>query len=207
MNTPKIKYVIFDLGGVLIDWNPEYLFEKVFDGDRKKMKYFLNNVCTQAWNMEQDAGRTFEEGAQNLIKNHPEYKNEITMYFSRWEEMLRGEIKDTLLILNDLRSLSEVKLYALTNWSAETFPIAKERFEFLNYFEGIVVSGEEHVRKPFKKIYEILLNRFELSAQHCVFIDDSAENIEGADKMGINGIHYKNSKQLKKDLQLLKVLP
>lgn len=207
MGETHIKYVIFDLGGVVADWNPEYLYEKVFKGDREKMDWFLNTVCTKDWNMEQDAGRTFEEGTRILLKTYPEYENEIKMFFDRWEEMLRGEIKDTVVILNQLKHLNEVKLYALTNWSTETFPIAKRRFDFLKSFEGIVVSGEEHTRKPHAKIYEITLNRFNLEPQHCLFIDDSLENIEAARKMGINAIHYKSSIQLKEALQNHNVLP
>lgn len=207
MEHADIKYVIFDLGGVLIDWNPEYLFKGVFKGDREKMQYFLHEVCSPAWNMEQDAGRSLAEGTQLLVNSHPEYEKEIRMYYGRWEEMLHGEIKPTRLILNELKSLHKVKLYALTNWSAETFPIAQNRFKFLNYFEGIVVSGDEKVRKPFKKIYEILLNRFDLKPQHCVFIDDSKDNVEGAEKAGIKGIHYKNSEQLRNELQLFRLLP
>ena len=207
MTHPNIKYVIFDLGGVLVDWNPEYLYKKVFPGETEKMKFFLNQVCTKEWNMQQDAGRTFEEGTQILLQDYPEYEKEIRLFFDRWEEMMIDEIKDTSLILNNLKDLNEVKLYALTNWSAETFPIAKKRFEFLKHFEGIVVSGEEHTRKPFPKIYEIMLNRFGLEPQHCIFIDDSLENVETACKMGINGIHYKSSKQLEADLKGYNVLP
>lgn len=207
MTVTKIKYVIFDLGGVLIDWNPEYLYEKVFKGDKEKMKWFLNHVCTPEWNMEQDAGRTFEEGTQILLNTHAEYETEIKLFFDRWEEMLKGEIKDSILILNKLNELNEVTLYALTNWSSETFPIAQRRFDMLNSFEGIVVSGEERTRKPYSKIYEITLNRFGLEPEHCLFIDDSLENVEGARKMGINGIHYQNPTQLKEALQQLNVLP
>ena len=207
MTDAKIKNVIFDLGGVLLDWNPEYLYEKVFVGDQEKMKWFLQNVCTQQWNMEQDAGRTFEEGTHILLKTFPEYESEIRFFFDRWEEMLKGEIKDTVLILNELHSLNKVKLYALTNWSSETFPIAKRRFDILNSFEGIVVSGEEHTRKPYSKIYEVTLNRFGLEPEQCLFIDDSLENVEGARKMGINGIHFEKPSQLKEALQKLNVLP
>ena len=159
---PKIEAVIFDLGGVLVDWNPEYLYAKIFKNDLKKMTWFLNSVCTPAWNMEQDAGRTFKEGAEILILEYPEYEPEIKSFFERWEEMLKSEKKDTVLILNILSELNKVKLYALTNWSAETFPIAQRRFDFLKRFEGIVVSGEEKTRKPFSKIYEITLDRYGL---------------------------------------------
>ena len=206
MGNSKIDTVIFDLGGVLIDWNPEYLYAKIFEDDKEKMDWFLSNVCTPDWNMEQDAGRSFEDATKLLVKEYPEYKKEISAFYERWEEMIKSEIYDTVLILNYLKDLNEVKLYALTNWSSETFPIAKRRFDFLNSFEGIVVSGEEHTRKPYAKIYETILNRFNLEPAHCLFIDDSLENIEGARKMGINGIHYKSSKQLKEALQNHNVL-
>lgn len=201
MKMPKIEAVIFDLGGVLVDWNPEYLYAKIFKNDAKKMAWFLNSVCTPAWNMEQDAGRTFKEGAEILIPEFPEYEPEIRSFFERWEEMLKSEKKDTVLILNILSELNKVKLYALTNWSAETFPIAQRRFDFLKHFEGIVVSGEEKTRKPFSKIYEITLDRYGLSAENCLFIDDSFENIEAAKLLGFNTVHFTDASQLNKELK------
>ena len=203
MKMPKIEAVIFDLGGVLVDWNPEYLYAKIFKNDAKKMAWFLNSVCTPAWNMEQDAGRTFEEGTEILTSEYPEYEPEIRSFFERWEEMLKSEKKDTVLILNLLSELNKVKLYALTNWSAETFPIAQRRFDFLKRFEGIVVSGEEKTRKPFSKIYEITLDRYGLSAENCLFIDDSLENIEAAKLLGFNTVHFSNALQLNMDLKKL----
>ncbi len=201
MKMPKIEAVIFDLGGVLVDWNPEYLYAKIFKNDAKKMAWFLNSVCTPAWNMEQDAGRTFEEGTEILTTAYPEYEPEIRSFFERWEEMLKSEKKDTVLILNILSELNKVKLYALTNWSAETFPIAQRRFDFLKRFEGIVVSGEEKTRKPFTKIYEITLDRYGLSAENCLFIDDSFENIEAAKLLGFNTIHFTDALQLNMELK------
>ncbi len=206
MKASKIEAVIFDLGGVLVDWNPEYLYTKIFKNDTKKMTWFLNTICTPAWNMEQDAGRTFKEGAEILILEYPEYEKEISLFFERWEEMLIGEKEDTVLILNSLSDFSEVKLYALTNWSAETFPIAKQRFDFLKRFEGIVVSGEEKTRKPFSKIYKITLDRYNLSPENCLFIDDSLENVEAARVLGINAIHFTNALQLHLDLKELELL-
>lgn len=203
---PLIKNVIFDLGGVLVDWNPEYLYKKVFANNKEKMNFFLKNVCNHDWNIQQDAGRTFEEGTQILLKKYPEYKTEIRVFYHRWEEMLIGSIKGTELILKELHRSNKVSLYALTNWSAETFPIAKRRFEFLNLFEGIIVSGEEYTRKPFQKIYELTLQRFQLNAADCVFIDDSLENIIAAQKMGIYGIHFNNPEQLKSELQGFNIL-
>lgn len=201
MKMPKIEAVIFDLGGVLVDWNPEYLYAKIFKNDAKKMTWFLNTVCTPAWNMEQDAGRTFEEGIEILTTAYPEYEPEIRSFFERWEEMIKSENKGTVLILNLLSELNKVKLYALTNWSSETFPIAQRRFDFLKRFEGIVVSGEEKTRKPFSKIYEITLDRYGLRAENCLFIDDSFENIEAAKLLGFNTVHFTNALQLNMDLK------
>ncbi len=206
MENPKIETVIFDLGGVLVDWNPAYLYRKIFKDDPAKMNWFLQTVCSPSWNMEQDAGRTFEKGAELLIREYPEYENEILVFYERWEEMLKSEITDTVLILNSLKELNQVKLYALTNWSAETFPIAKKRFEFLKQFEGIVVSGEENTRKPFAKIYNITLERYGLSPETCLFIDDSLDNINAAKSLNINALHFTDAIQLKSDLEKLELL-
>ena len=206
MENPKIETIIFDLGGVLVDWNPEYLYTKIFKDDPNKMDWFLKTVCTTSWNMEQDTGRTFEQGSQILIQDYPEYKKEILVFYERWEEMLKGEINDTVLILNSLKELNKVKLYALTNWSAETFPIAKRRFGFLQQFEGIVVSGEEKTRKPYSKIYEITLERYGLSPETCLFIDDSIDNVNAAKSLHINALHYTSALQLKSDLNQLGLL-
>lgn len=206
MTKPKIDTVIFDLGGVLVDWNPEYLYSKIFKNDQAKMHWFLENVCTKDWNMEQDAGRSFEEASEILSKKYPDYKFEIEAFYDRWEEMLTGEIEGTVLILNKLKSLHKVSLYALTNWSAQTFPIAQRRFEFLNLFQGIVVSGTEKTRKPFSKIYQITLERYDLKPENCLFIDDSYENIEAARLLGINSLHFSDPQKLEKELHDLNLL-
>jgi len=202
----NIENIIFDLGGVLLDWNPEYLYSKIFGEDQKKMDWFLQNICTTEWNMEQDAGRSFKEGTELLLNQYPEYETWIRVFFDRWEEMLKGEIDDTVLILNKLNALNEKKLYALTNWSAETFPIATARFSFLKIFKGIVVSGVENTRKPYPKIYEILLNRYQLKADKCLFIDDNQDNIDAAINLGMTAIHFQNSNQLNKELVQLGIL-
>jgi 2-haloacid dehalogenase len=206
MGNPKIETVIFDLGGVLVDWNPEYLYSKIFKNDPDKMNWFLTTVCTPSWNMEQDAGRTFEEGSEILIQEYPEYKKEILVFYERWEEMLKSEIGDTVLILNLLKELNKVKLYALTNWSSETFPIAQQRFGFLKQFEGIVVSGEENTRKPYSKIYKITLERYRLAPETCLFIDDSIDNVNAAKSLNINALHYTSAMQLRTDLHQLGLL-
>ncbi len=203
MHQSNIDTIIFDLGGVLIDWNPEYLYTKIFKNDPKKMDWFLSTVCTPEWNMEQDAGRTLQMGTELLIKEFPDYKKEISAFYDRWEEMLNGEITDTVLILNKLKNLHKVKLYALTNWSIETFPIALKRYDFLKQFEGIVISGEEKTRKPQPKIYKIALDRYKLSPEKCLFIDDSLDNVKGTKKLKINALHFTDPLQLRLDLMEL----
>lgn len=199
----EIDTIIFDLGGVLVDWNPEYLYVDVFDGDKQKVHWFLNNICTPDWNVEQDAGRTLQEATEILVIQYPEYEAWIRMYYDRWEDMLGGTILESVALLNKLKQANTLRLYALTNWSAETFPIAVQRFDFLNHFEGILVSGEEKTRKPFPRIYEIMLERYQINPNKSVFIDDNLENIEAAKKFGIKGIHFKSSLQLGAELSSL----
>ncbi len=201
----KIDTIIFDLGGVLIDWNPKYVYREVFNGDEEKVDWFLNTICTHSWNEEHDAGRLIKDGNKILIAQYPEYKDLIKTYYKRWHEMLGGPIKEGVAILNKLKQVNSCKLYALTNWSAETFPVALERYDFLQYFEGIVVSGAEKTRKPFAKIYEVMLERYHLTASNCVFIDDNLENVKAARTMGMKAIQFKNSQQLTNELNHLGV--
>jgi len=191
-----IDTIIFDLGGVLIDWNPEYVFLKAFDGDRKKMQWFFENICTSDWNENQDAGYPLAQATQDLVEKFPEHEHYIKLFYGEWGKMLGGEIKGTVAILKFLIKSKNYKVVALTNWSHETFPIAQKRFEFLQWFDGIVVSGEEKTRKPFKEIYEIMLERFNIIPENAIFIDDNLRNIETANALGIHGIHYKNSEAL-----------
>ena len=202
----KIENIIFDLGGVLLDWNPEYLYAKIIEDDQEKMDWFLQNICTTEWNMEQDAGRSFKEGTDLLLDQYPQYESWIRAFYVRWNEMLKGDINDTVLTLNKLNALSELKLYALTNWSVETFPIAEARFPFFKLFEGIVVSGMENTRKPFPQIYQILLNRYQLEAEKCLFIDDNKDNVEAARLMGMAAIHFNRPDQLNEELHQMGIL-
>ena len=201
----EIKNVIFDLGGVLIDWNPEYVYLEVFKGDREKMKWFFDKICTMDWNENQDAGYPLQQATEERVKLFPEYEEWIRIYYGRWEEMLGKQIDGTVTILKQLIDNPNYKVVALTNWSAETFPIALERFDFLHWFEGIVVSGTEKMRKPFNEIYELTLNRFNIEASQSLFIDDNARNIEAAKKMGINTIRFNNPTQLKSELKSLNI--
>jgi 2-haloacid dehalogenase len=191
----KITTIIFDLGGVLIDWNPRYVYRTIFDSE-DKIDWFFENICTNEWNEKQDAGRSLEEATEELVARHPEYENEIRAYYSRWEEMLGGQINETVEIFRELKEMNKYKFYALTNWSAETFPVALQRYDFLQWFDGIIMSGEERTRKPFAEIYRLLLTRFDVHPSQAIFIDDSIRNIQGAEAVRIEGIHFQSTEQL-----------
>ena len=202
----KVKNIIFDLGGVLIDWNPEYVYLDAFKGNRKKMEKFFDEVCTFDWNENQDAGYPLANATEDRIALFPEQADLIKMYYGRWEEMLRGSISGTVSILKKIVSNNEYRVFALTNWSAETFPIALKRFDFLHWFEGIVVSGTEKTRKPFPEIYETTLERYDLKACESIFIDDNERNVAAANQLGIQTIKFLNPHQLEKDLKTKKIL-
>ena len=192
----SIKNIIFDLGGVLVDWNPEYLYLDIFDGDRKKMQWFFDEVCTFDWNESQDAGYPIAQATMDRIKLFPEYEELIRIFYARWEEMLGGPIVGTVEILKKLIENTNYKVVALTNWSGEMFPIALKRFQFLHWFDGIVVSGTEKTRKPFLDIYQITLDRYKLNPTNSLFIDDNKRNIKAAEALGIKTVHFKNPIQL-----------
>ena len=195
----NIKNIIFDLGGVLIDWNPEYLYKKLIE-DETQRKWFLETICTNDWNEKQDAGRLIKEANNELTEKHPAYKDLILTYYERWEEMLNGPIVGTVDIFRTLKKNENLNIYALTNWSAETFPRALQIFDFLHWFDGRVVSGEEMTRKPFKEIYETILNRFNLVAENTIFIDDNLRNIDAAKQFRISCIHFSSPEQLREEL-------
>ena len=200
-----IKTIIFDLGAVLIDWNPNYLYQKIFP-DETEMRYFLENICTPAWNEEQDGGRSLQEATDLLLKQFPEHEEQIRAFYTRWPEMLGGVIQGTVDILAALKASGQYRLLALTNWSAETFPIALERYDFLNWFEGIVVSGTEKDRKPFPSFYQTLLNRYAVDPTEALFIDDNLRNVKAAEQLGIRSIHFINPAQLQQELVKYNVL-
>ena len=195
----EINTIIFDLGNVLIDWNPNYVFDKMFDDEERK-KYFFENICTMEWNEMQDGGRPIKEATEELVTKHPEWKEYIEAYYGKWTDMLGGAIHDTVEIFKQLKETGKYKMYALTNWSGELFPYALAMYEFLHWFDGRVVSGEEKMRKPDPEFYHVLLNRFDVKPEQALFIDDSLRNIEAAKNIGINTIHFRSPQQLKKDL-------
>lgn len=200
-----IKAVIFDLGGVLIDWNPVYLYRKLFSSE-EEINDFLENVCTSDWNELQDEGRSLEEATEDLVGKYPEKEEYIRAYYGRWEEMLNGPIAANVEVLKIVKASGRYKVYALTNWSTETFGIAKERFGFLSLFDGIVVSGEEKQKKPAATLYKVLLDRYKLKPEECLFIDDNERNVLAARALGIPSIHYKDENKLMRELVALKVL-
>jgi len=190
-----IKNIIFDLGGVLVDWSPRYLYKHYFDSE-EALEYFFANVCTFDWNEMQDGGRTIAEANRILIDQYPEYEREILAFYGRWREMLGGTIEGTVDILENIKRDSSMGLYALTNWSAETWPVALEEYDFLNLFEGILVSGQEKLKKPAPAIYELILSRYGLIAEECLFIDDNQRNVSAAIDCGIRSIKFENPEQL-----------
>lgn len=191
-----IDTIIFDLGGVLIDWNPRHLYRKIFD-DEAEMEYFLKDITTSDWNEEQDAGRPLAKATEILVDQHPKYKSEIEAFYGRWPEMLAGPIQGTVDIFKTLKDANTHRIYALTNWSAETFPVAQDRYDFLKWFEGILVSGEEKLKKPDHKIYHLILERYGIKAETAVFIDDNLRNIKASIECGLKGIHFESPEQLR----------
>lgn len=191
--------VVFDLGGVLIDWDPRHLFRKILPDDPAKMEWFLANVCNNEWNEEQDAGRSFAEAVQIACASHPDHADLVHAYHRRWPEMLNGTLDDSVAILETLKQRGR-RLYALTNWSAETFPVALERFDFLSWFEGIVVSGEIGLRKPDHRIFAHLVERFGLTAPGTFYVDDSARNVAAARAFGLDAVLFTSPEALRADL-------
>ena len=194
-----VKAVVFDLGGVLIDWDPRYLYRKLLD-DEAAEEEFPATVCTPEWNAEQDRGRPFAEGVAELVERHPVHAAAITAYHERWPEMLGGAVGGTVEVLAELRTAG-VPVYALTNWSAETFGIARERFEFLEWFDGVLVSGEERMIKPDPAIFRLLLDRFGLDPGATFYIDDSPANVAAADRLGFDALRFTSPAQLRRDLE------
>jgi len=191
--------VVFDLGAVLIDWDPRYVYRDLFPGDEAGMEAFLADVTSSTWNHQMDAGKPWADAVAELVALHPEHHELIVAYWTRWPDMLRGEIPGTVEVLRELRDAG-VPIYALTNWSAETFPVARERFGFLGWFAGIVVSGEEGLAKPDPALYRILLERYAVDASTALFVDDRTENVTAAEGVGMAGVVFRSPEALRSDL-------
>jgi 2-haloacid dehalogenase len=201
----SINTIVFDLGGVLIDWNPEYLYSRIFPNEEER-RWFLSTICTLDWNEAQDAGRSLKEGTEWLVKKFPEHEASIRAYYGRWKEMLGGPIHETVEIFRQLKFHTHLKLYALTNWSAETFPVALELYDFLHWFDGRLVSGEEKTRKPFPEIYKLLIDRFGIDPKKAIYVDDNIRNVLPARELGFIGIHFRTPQLFKEELKGLGVL-
>ena len=190
--------IIFDLGGVLIDWNPRYLYRKIFP-DREEMEFFLKAVCSREWHVQMDGEKSFNDAIQELIPRHPEYADQIKAYFSRWEEMIHGHIPESVDILEEVKGAG-YPLAALSNWSAETFPIVNAKYEFLDWFDTQIISGQVGLVKPDPDIYHLTLCQVDRDPEECLFIDDVKENIKTAAEIGIETILYTSPRQLRMDL-------
>lgn len=195
--------VVFDLGNVLIGWDPRALYRPLFAGREAEMEWFLTHVCNHEWNLEQDRGRSFAEGVALLTAAHDaRWHALIRAYHERWPEMLTGAISGSVALLERLHALG-TPLYAVTNWNHETFQHARERYAFLQIFRGIVVSGEERLIKPDLAIYRCLFERYGLAPEDCVFVDDSRVNVEGAAAAGMHVVHFRDPEQLADELRAL----
>ena len=190
--------IVFDLGSVLIEWNPRHLYRKVFS-DEAKMEWFLANVCHNDWNLAQDRGRTFDDAVVEATARHPKHAAEIAMYRDRWMEMVPGAIMGSVEILEELHKKG-APLYAITNWNGDTFRATRNRFPFLNLFRDIVVSGDEKMLKPAPEIFHLLAKRNKLSLADSIFVDDSLKNVRGAEAVGMKGHHFTSSEGLRSDL-------
>jgi 2-haloacid dehalogenase len=195
----KIKNIVFDFGGVLIDWNPRYFFKEYFNDD-EKMDYFLTEIAQSEWNEEQDRGRLLSEGTDIQVKKFPDWEKEIRAYYDNWTTMLRSDIPHNVEVLRKLGK-TDYQLFGLTNWSEETFPYALENYDFFKLFDGkIVVSGTEKLIKPDPKIWHILLDRYKIHANESVFIDDNLKNIEMAKSLGFETVHVTPETDLEQEL-------
>jgi 2-haloacid dehalogenase len=200
------EIVVFDLGGVLIDWDPRHLYRKLFAGDEAAMEHFLATVCTHEWHRHHDAGRSFAEGARLLKAEHPGKAELIDAFGARQDEMIAGQIDDAVAIVQNLHHLG-VPLYALSNWPAEGFSSVRQRFDFLGWFRGILISGAVGIIKPDPRIFELLLQRFAIDPQRAVYIDDVAANVDAARPFGIHAIHFATPASLRAELAGLGLLP
>ncbi len=189
----------------MIDWDPRHLYRKIFASE-EEVDDFLSTVATPEWHSEQDRGRTMEEATALLLSQYPEYGAEIEAYYGRWDEMFGGPIEDSVCVLQEVREQGH-PLYAITNWSAETFPRARKRWDFLGWFDDIIISGEERAIKPDRAIYDVLVERTDLDPVTTVFIDDREPNIRAAENLGFIAVKFVDAEKLREDLVRLGVLP
>jgi 2-haloacid dehalogenase len=199
-----VAAVAFDLGGVLIDWNPRHLYRKLFD-DEAPMEKFLADVCSPAWNDELDRGLPFAEGVARLVAQFPEQAALIEAYHSRWTEMVAGPIDDAVAVADELHRTG-LPLYALSNWARSTYDLVAHEYPFLGDFAGVLLSGDVGVAKPDRRIFDLLCERFDLDAATTLFVDDNAANVIGAQHAGLQAVQFDGAAALRRDLVALGVL-
>ena len=187
--------LIFDCGGVLLDWDPHHLYDPYFE-DRSKTDWFLQNICTLDWNLQMDGGKPFAEGVAELSARFPKWAKEIDMFHSQWIKMIGGPIPGMLEFVQEMKTAGH-GVYGLSNWSSETFSLIKDDYPVFQLLDGIVISGYEGVTKPGPEIYNLFLKRYSLRASDCVFIDDNAANVAGAEAVGIRGIRFTSVEALR----------
>ena len=193
-----IDAVVFDLGGVLIDWDPRYVYRPLFD-DPADMEEFLGSICTPDWHRAHDLGANITQSCEQLARRHPEHRNMIMVWAERGEQMAAGQFDDTVQVLGDVKATG-VRCYALSNMEPDAFRVRRARFSFMDWFDAYVISGLEGVAKPDRRIFEILLQRHGLRPQACVFIDDQARNVDAARELGLVGLHFSSAARLRQDL-------
>lgn len=181
-----------------MDWNPRYLYDKYF-GDEAQSQWFLDNICLYSWNLQMDGGKPFAEGVAELQAEHPEWAEAIGIYHTRWVEMMGGEVEGTADVLRRLKAKG-YGIYGLTNWSAETFPLIRDTYPVFGEFDGIVVSGEEHLLKPNAAIYHCLFERYNLQPEESIFIDDNADNVAAAKAVGMESVRFVDAATLVQQL-------
>jgi 2-haloacid dehalogenase len=204
MTTP-IKAIIFDYGNVLIEWNPRYVYQRYFPNDTEGMEHFFKEVDFMHWNAKQDKGRSFRDGVADLSAQFPHYSHLIQAYHDNWKDSIGIAYWGTVEIMRQLKQ-NGFPLYGLSNWSAETFPYVREKYDFFDLLDDMVISGYVGYVKPEPEIYHILLKKIKRPAQECLFIDDSLANIQQANKMGFNAMHFTSSKELEQELHKLGLL-
>lgn len=200
-----IKNIIFDFGGVLIDWNPLHLYNRYFLGDEAKARWFIDNICTMEWNVQMDAGKPFADGIRELTAIHPEWADAIAAYRARWQEMIGGPIPGMTDVVHQLKDAG-YHVFGLSNWSWETLSTIIDDYPVIKELEGVVISGLEYVIKPQPEIYRLLLDRYQLKADECVFIDDNLANVQGAEAVGIHGLLFAGPEMLKEEFKKLHIM-
>lgn len=200
----KIETIIFDLGNVLVNWDPAHLYKKIFPQEKER-EHFLTTICTMDWHTEQDAGRSPQEGTAVLLQQYPEYEAPIRAFYDRWQEMFDGPIEGSVEILKELKSKG-YPLYALSNWNMELYEQTVNDFPFLNWFDGKIISSEAKMKKPDAEIFQLLFTRFNINPETALFIDDNKDNAAAARSLGLRSILFTTPEALRNELETLQIL-